>query len=133
MMAAFGDSDFADVIHNYYDAYTDGPYAAFEMAVENELSGEIASTNADGFTVEDLTVTETHYDENKGILNLKVSFLYQGDQLPDHAYSGSEFEVDANISLLWRDEKWSFIDEDFEITNAVSDTEQAEYYNAEDI
>ncbi|EIN0470463.1 hypothetical protein LMH05_004840 [Escherichia coli] len=64
---------------------------------------------------------------------MKVSFLYQGDQLPDHAYSGSEFEVDANISLLWRDEKWSFIDEDFEIINAVSDTEQAEYYDAEDI
>ena len=133
LMAAFGDSDFADVIHNYYDTYTDGPYAAFEMAVEHELSGEIASTNADGFTVEDLTVTETHYDENKGILNLKVSFLYQGEQLPDHAYSGSEFEVDANISLLWRDEKWIIIDEDFEIINVVSDTEQAEYYDAEDI
>ncbi len=26
LMAAFGDSDFADVIHNYYDTYTDGPY-----------------------------------------------------------------------------------------------------------
>ncbi|WP_260466991.1 hypothetical protein [Enterobacter cloacae] len=76
---------------------------------------------------------QPHYDENKGILNLKVSFLYQGDQLPDHAYSGSEFEVDANISLLWRDEKWIFIDDDFEITNVVSDTEQAEYYDAEDI
>uniref|UniRef100_UPI000D64631B hypothetical protein n=2 Tax=Enterobacterales TaxID=91347 RepID=UPI000D64631B len=100
LMAAFGDSDFADVIHNYYDTYTDGPYAAFEMAVEHELSGEIASTNAGGFTVEDLTVTETHYDEDKGILNLKVSFLYQGEQLPDHVYSGSEFEVDANIGLL---------------------------------
>ncbi|EEJ6337878.1 hypothetical protein JI672_003589 [Salmonella enterica] len=107
--------------------------AAFEMAVDHELSGESASTNAGGFTVEDLIVTETHYDEDKGILNLKVSFLYQGDQLPDHVYSGSEFEVDANIGLLWRDEKWSFIDEDFEITNVVSDTEQAEYYDAEDI
>ncbi|STU16786.1 Uncharacterised protein [Klebsiella pneumoniae] len=42
-------------------------------------------------------------------------------------------KVDANISLLWRDEKWIFIDEDFEIINVVSDTEQAEYYDAEDI
>ncbi|EHL4602936.1 hypothetical protein KAM92_004824 [Salmonella enterica subsp. enterica serovar Glostrup] len=64
---------------------------------------------------------------------MQVSFLYQGEQLSDHVYSGSEFEVDANIGLLWRDEKWSFIDEDFEITNVVSDTEQAEYYDAEDI
>ncbi|MFK3915207.1 hypothetical protein ACI2JI_24515 [Enterobacter cancerogenus] len=75
LMAAFGDSDFADVIHNYYDTYTDGPYTVFEMAVEHELSGEIASTNANDFTVEDLTVTETHYDENKGILNLMVRKL----------------------------------------------------------
>ncbi|PVZ84223.1 hypothetical protein C9426_24030 [Serratia sp. S1B] len=131
MMAAFGDSDFAEVIHNYYDSYTDGPYPAFEMAVEHELSGEIASTNADDFTVEDLSVIETHYDENKGILNLKVSFLYQGDQLEDHVYSGSEFEVDANITLLWRDEKWIFMDEDFEITNVVADTEHPEYYDTE--
>jgi len=133
LMAAFGDSDFKDVIYNYYDSYVDGPLTSLEAAVEEELSGDIASTNASGFTVEDLTVTETHYDEAKGILDLKVSFLYQGEQLPDHVYSGTEFAVDAMISLLWRDEKWQFIDEGFEITNVESDTERDWYDQAEDL
>lgn len=127
LMAAFGDSDFADVIYNYYGSYTDGPYASFEAAVEEELSGDIASTNADGFSVEDLTVTETHYDDTKGILDLKVNFLYQGEQMPDHAFSGTAFNVDAEVRLLWRDEKWDFMDEAFEITNVVSDTDDGWY------
>lgn len=127
LMAAFGESDFADVIHNYYGSYTEGPFASFEAAVEDELSSDIASTNADGFSIEDLTVTESHYDDKKGILDLKVNFLYQGDQMPDHAYSGTAFNVDAAVSLLWRDEKWGFMDEAFEITNVVSDTDDDWY------
>lgn len=120
LMAAFGDSDFADVIHNYYGSFADSPYAAFEAAVEEELSGDIASTNAVGFTVEDLTVTETYYEDTKGVLDLKVNFLYQGEQLLDHALSGTSFYVDATVRLLWRNEKWLFKDEDFEITNVES-------------
>lgn len=119
LMAAFGNSDLKDVIYSYYDTYNDGPYADFESAVEND----IASTNADGFTVDDLTVTEALYDDTKGLLDLKVNFTYQGEQMPDHAFSGTSFNFDAAVSLLWRDEKWFFVDEDFEITNAESDVD----------
>ncbi|AHM76599.2 hypothetical protein LC20_06027 (plasmid) [Yersinia hibernica] len=133
MMAAFGDSDFEDVIYNLYDSYTDGPFPSLEMAVEEELSGNIATTNADGFTIEDLTITDAFYDEIKGILDLKVAFLYQGDQLPDHVYSGTEFEVEAKVRLSWRDEKWNFINEDFEITHLESDTDRDWYEEAADI
>lgn len=131
-MAAFGDSDFKDAIYNLYESYTNGPYPSLEMAVEEELSGAIATTNADGFTIEDLTVTGSFYDENKGIVYLNVAFLYLGDQLPDHVYSGTEFEVEAKVSLSWRDDKWNFIDEDFEITHVESDTERDWYEEAED-
>ncbi|SUD99038.1 Uncharacterised protein [Providencia rettgeri] len=124
LIAAFGDSNFEDVIYNLYGSYTDGPYPSLEMAVEEKLSGEIATTNADGFTIEDLVITDTFYDEIKGILDLQVAFLYQGDQLPDHVYSGVEFEVEAKVRLSWRDEKWNFIDEDFEITHLVSDIDR---------
>lgn len=133
LMAAFGDSDFEDVIYNLYGSYTDGPYPSLEMAVEEELSGDIATTNADGFTIEDLTITDASYDETKGILGLKVAFLYQGNQLPDHVYSGTEFEVEAKVRLAWRDEKWNFINEGFEITHVESDTERDWYEEAEDL
>ncbi|WP_223145426.1 hypothetical protein, partial [Serratia marcescens] len=103
LMAAFGDSDFEDVIYNLYDSYTDGPYPSLEIAVEEKLSGFIATTNADGFTIEDLEITDAFYDDTKGILHLEVAFLYQGDQLPDHVYSGTEFEVEAKVQLSWRD------------------------------
>ncbi len=132
LMAAFGDSDFKDVIYNLYGSYTDGPYPS-EMAVEEALSGDIATTNADGFTIEDMTITDTFYDESKGILNLNITFLYQGDQLPDHVYSGIEFEVEAKLRLSWRDEKWNFINEDFEITHIESDTERDWYEEVEDM
>ncbi|WP_272691076.1 hypothetical protein [Providencia sp. PROV116] len=66
---------------------------SLEIAVEEKLSGDIATTNADGFTIEDLVITDTFYDEIKGILALQVVFLYQGNQLPDHVYSSVEFEV----------------------------------------
>lgn len=46
--AAFGDSDFKDAIYNLYGSYTDGPYPSLEMAVEEALSGDSATTNAGG-------------------------------------------------------------------------------------
>ncbi|EAB1025243.1 hypothetical protein EK686_004629 [Escherichia coli] len=55
---------------------------------------------------------------------MEVAFLYQGDQLPDHVYSGTEFEVEAKVRLSWRSEKWNFINEDFEVISVVSDTER---------
>lgn len=133
LMAAFGDSDFEDVIYNLYGSYTDGPYPSLEIAVEEELSGFIATTNADGFTIEDLEITDAFYDDTKGILHLEVAFLYQGDQLPDHVYSGTEFEVEAKVRLSWRDEKWNFINKDFEVINVVSDTERDWYEESEEI
>lgn len=133
LMAAFGDSDFEDVIYNLYGSYTDGPYPSLEIAVEEELSGFIATTNADGFTIEDLEITQAFYDDTKGILHLEVAFLYQGDQLPDHVYSGTEFEVEAKFRLSWRDEKWNFINEDFEVINVVSDIERDWYEELEEI
>lgn len=83
-------------LYNLYGSCTDDPYPSLEIAVavEEELSDLIATTNADGFTIEDLEITDAFYDDTKGILHLEVAFLYQGDQLPDHVYSGTEFEVD---------------------------------------
>ncbi|EJY6219611.1 hypothetical protein OGR29_004274 [Escherichia coli] len=34
LIAAFGDSDFKDVIYNLYGSCTDGPYPSLEIAVE---------------------------------------------------------------------------------------------------
>lgn len=133
LMAAFGDSHFEDVIYNLYGSYTDGPYPSLEIAAEEELSGFIATTNADGFTIEDLEITDAFYDDTKGILHLDVAFLYQGDQLPDHVHSGTEFEVEAKVRLSWRDEKWNFINEDFEVINVVSDSERDWYEESEEI
>lgn len=133
LMAAFGDSDLKDVIYNLYGSYTNGPYPSLEIALEEELSGFIATTNADGFTIEDLEITDTFYDDTKGILHLEVAFLYQGDQLPDHVYSGTEFEVEAKVRLSWRNEEWNFINEDFEVINVVSDIARDWYQESEEI
>lgn len=124
LVAAFGETDLSDAIFNCYDSVTDSPYSSFEMAVEDALSSEIASTNADGFVVEDFSIAETYYDETKGILTLDVTFLYQGEQSPDHVYAGSEFSVEAKIHLSWRNDKWLFSDEDFEVTQVQSDTDR---------
>ncbi|HDJ1985083.1 TPA: hypothetical protein PPS74_005189, partial [Salmonella enterica subsp. enterica serovar Concord] len=116
LMAAFGDNNFEEAI------YHNGPFLSLEMAVDDELAADIATTNAEGFVIDDLTVLDTAYDETKGILDMQVAFNYLGDQLPDHVYSGTEFDVEAKVRLSWRDEKWNFIDEDFEITRIESDT-----------
>lgn len=65
LIAAFGDSDFKDVIYNLYGSCTDGPYPSLEIAVEEELSDLIATTNADGFTIEDLEITDAFYDDTR--------------------------------------------------------------------
>ena len=101
--------------------------------MEDALSSEIASTNADGFVVEDFSIAETYYDETKGILTLDVTFLYQGEQSPDHVYAGSEFSVEAKIHLSWRNDKWLFSDEYFEVTHVQSDTERDWIDEEEDI
>lgn len=122
LKAAFGESNLSEAI------YDSEAYAGFQMAVDDELSGHTATTNAYDFTVENLTITETLYDEMKGILELEVWFEYTGEQSTDHAYSGSSFEVEGKVSLLWRNGSWSFMAEDFEITNVVAETEQEGYY-----
>ncbi|HCI5975476.1 TPA: hypothetical protein NPN89_003749 [Klebsiella quasipneumoniae subsp. similipneumoniae] len=109
MAAALGCTDLKEVI------YLDEPYSSFLEAVDDDMSGAIASTNAVDFTVEDLHVNEAQYDDNTGVLDVDLSFVYEGELLPDRAYTEREFSINAVVQLIIRDGQWSLVEDSFAI------------------
>lgn len=111
MAAAFGCTDLKEVI------YLDEPYSSFLEAVDDDMSNAIASTNAVDFSVEDLRVNKAQYDENTGVLDLDVSFVYEGELLPDRAYTENKFFLNAVVRLIRRYGQWHLVEDSFAIQN----------------
>jgi hypothetical protein len=118
MVAALGVSDLADAI------YEDSIYYGLDDELSDQLSGEIASTNATEFTIEDLLIESSQYDSSTGVLRLVGSLTYQGEQLDDKPFSGTEFYLDVVVQLVRRNGEWRFDKEaGLTITSAVTDQE----------
>ncbi|UYW75831.1 hypothetical protein OFY05_23035 (plasmid) [Pseudocitrobacter faecalis] len=106
--------------------------ARLDREVEEQLSGDIAETNADGFTMEDLEATKVSYNPDKGILSVTVTFEYQGDQDPDRAYSGTSFSVEAEMELLFRNYEWSLVHDSLTFLSVESDVDR-DWYDDSDL
>ncbi len=115
MKAALGVTVLKDAL------YEDDVYAAFESEADDLLSDAAGETNATGFIVEALAVSESVYDPVNGLLTLYVSFAYEGDQDPDRMYHGSAFYLDALIRLVRREDEWRFAEDGLEILAGKSD------------
>lgn len=121
VFAALGETSLEEAIFN------ETVFSALEREVEEQLSGDIAETNADGFTMEDLEATKVSYNQDKGILSVTVTFEYQGDQYPDRAYSGTSFGVEAEMELLFRNYEWSLVDDSLTFLSVESDVDRDWY------
>ncbi|QAW64818.1 hypothetical protein C2L61_28955 (plasmid) [Klebsiella pneumoniae] len=51
---------------------------------------------------------------------MTVSFSYEGDQMPDHFFSGTSFFLTANVPLIYRDNNWLIAEEGIEIISSDS-------------
>jgi hypothetical protein len=92
--------------------------------VEDHMSGAIAETNAYGFEVDDLSVTDVAYCEVTGTLSIQLSILYAGEQDPDRMYSGTKFYLDALLRLCLIGNTWMPLFHDsFEVIGGKSDQE----------
>lgn len=115
MMRAVGVGDFADVI------YPDRIWIGLDSLVDEALSDAISETYATGFTIENLVVNSSAYDESVGVLLLDLSFEYLGEQDEDRPWHGSAFYIDAEVRLIFR-EGWGFVEDDpLIITDCKSD------------
>lgn len=104
--------------------YDDDVYSAFENEIDELLSDAVCETNATGFTVNGLSITESIYDIEIGVLTLCVSFAYEGEQDQDRMYYGSAFYLDAKIRLVHRDDEWRIAEEGVEILAGESDKDR---------
>jgi|SRR5690606_5319445 len=119
MAEALGVSDLKEVV------YENDVLSELETILESDLSGEIASTNACCFTIEDLEVIDASYDDSIGQANLHVAFAWQGEQDPDRPYSGTTFYIEGVLVLMRRNREWSIAREDgFVITSFESDQDR---------
>ena len=118
MMAVFGVKDFSDAI------YEDDVFTALDLELEEQLSGAIAETNASGFTIDDLNVGSTEYNEVNGVLTLAVKLTYQGEQDPERMYSGTAFFLTVTVELLRRDGKWFLAEGGLSISSGESDADR---------
>lgn len=118
MMAAFGVEDFRDAI------YQDDVYSDLDLELERQLSGAMAETNAEEFTISDLRVLTKEYMGATGVLKLTVSLTYEGSQHPDRPYHGAAFHLQARIQLLRRKNTWRLAEEGLFILNSESDMDR---------
>ncbi|KTS77100.1 hypothetical protein NS274_12775 [Pseudomonas oryzihabitans] len=118
MKAAFGVEDFRDAI------YQDDVYSDLDLELERQLSGAIAETNAEAFTISDLIVRTKEYTGATGVLNLTISLTYGGSQHPDRPYHGAAFHLEASIQLLRRKNTWRLAEEGLIILNSESDMDR---------
>jgi len=118
MKAALGIVDLRDAI------YEDDVYSAFESEIDDLLSDAVGETNATGFTVKGLSITDSTYDIEVGVLTLRVSFAYEGEQDQDRMYHGSAFYLDAQVRLVRRDDEWRIAEEGVEILAGESDKDR---------
>lgn len=119
LLAAFGVIDLQEVI------WEDGLHVRLDQILEDQMNGEIAETNAWGFSFEDLDIEHTSYDENIGRLTLTGSLTYSGYQDEDRVFHGSAFYLDVQLNLLRRDNKWIFDEENgVEILHCESDLDR---------
>ncbi|WP_339530205.1 MULTISPECIES: hypothetical protein [unclassified Pseudomonas] len=118
MKAALGIVILSDAI------YEDDVYSAFESEIDDLLSDAVGETNATGFTVKGLSITDSTYDIEVGVLTLRVSFAYEGEQDQDRMYHGSAFYLDAQVRLVRRDDEWRIAEEGVEILAGESDKDR---------
>ncbi|MFB3301885.1 hypothetical protein [Pseudomonas sp. AMR01] len=118
MKAALGIVILSDAI------YEDNVYSAFESEIDDLLSDAVGETNATGFTVKGLSITDSTYDIEVGVLTLRASFAYEGEQDQDRMYHGSAFYLDAQVRLVRRDDEWRIAEEGVEILAGESDKDR---------
>lgn len=116
--AAFGLSDFGSaVFENEIDF-------ALDSLLEEELSGAIAETNAYNFSLRNIKVSSTHYDENDGILTVNAELDYCGEQDQDRPFHGRRFYIQAEVLLKWTSEGWELLeDEPLVIESCTTDAD----------
>lgn len=118
MRLALQTDDLAEVI------YEEHIYSQIDPLLENELSSQIALTNAEGFYIDELVVEEAEYGLDTGVLSINADISYTGDQMPDRPYSGTAFKLKVVINLFRQVSQWEFWDDEaFQIISAVSDQE----------
>ncbi|ENL8728891.1 hypothetical protein AB6I73_003851 [Citrobacter amalonaticus] len=122
VLAALGETNLSDAMTN------DDVFSALDYEIGEMLAGEIADTNAEGFYLEFPEEAEVSYDEATGVLSVKASMEYQGEQDPDRPYSGTTFYIDATFDLVRRDDKWSLVEDSLELTDVNLDTELESHY-----
>ncbi|NMX82332.1 MULTISPECIES: hypothetical protein [Pseudomonas] len=59
-----------------------------------------------------------------GVLTLRVSFAYEGEQDQDRMYHGRAFYLDAQVRLVRRDYEWRIAEEGVEILAGESDKDR---------
>ncbi len=112
MKAALGVSSLKDALSE------DNVDNEIDLELEDILSGDIAETNAECFSIIGAgapEVTDADYDDSTGVLTLEASLTYQGEQDPDRVYHGSAFYLETIIRLIRRNDKWTLAKEGLEI------------------
>jgi len=122
--AAMGEVTLEEVI------YRDDVFYAIDREVENQLSSDLAETNAYGFTIENLEATKVNYDSKRGIMSVQAIFDYQVEQDPERSFSGSSFDIVAEMELLLRDNEWSLVEDSLKLTSVNSNVDD-DWYDLE--
>ena len=118
LKAVFGIQDLSEAV--YGSVHSD-----IDLLLEDQLSGEIADTNASMFTIDELVTHHVNYDHGTGILAVQANVSYAGEQDPDRVYHATAFYFEALIRLYWNGARWILANDDpIAIRNLESDQDR---------
>ena len=118
LKAIFGIQDLSEAV--YGSVYSD-----IDLQLEDQLSGEIAETNASMFMIDELAPHDVNYDYGTGILEVQADVSYAGEQDLDRVHYATAFYFEALIRLYWDGARWVLASDDpIAIENLESDQDR---------
>jgi hypothetical protein len=109
--------------------YQDEILPNLDRQLEDEMSGEMAETNATFFTIENVDPANASYDATNGHLTLELNFDWQGEQDEERPWSGNDFNIDAVVTLVYRSKGWKLHDQHgLEIISSESNRDRESYF-----
>lgn len=123
MRLAFGVEKLEDAI------YEGEILPELDIQLEDEMSGEMAETNATFFTMENIELANAAYDAGNGHLRLELNFDWQGEQDEERPWSGNEFNIDAVVTLVYRSKGWKLHEEhSLQVVSSKSNWDDESYF-----
>jgi len=87
---------------------SDEVFYQIDNQLGEELSGDIAGTNASGFMIDDYNILTCDAEADSELYVVTLDITYTGEQDPDRPWCGDQFHPRVNVYFEQMDNQWCY-------------------------